>query len=103
MALMTRVRGPVGVEREGLMSDEVDDQGDELDGDAGVVDCVGGWRARVARGWLTSLVTTQFISISAPGALGLLPPQVVRGTSERSPPPEERGMSSWHERGEGCQ
>ena len=27
---------------------------------AGVVDCVGGWRARVARGWLTSLVTTKF-------------------------------------------
>ena len=63
------------VERRWLVSDEGDDQGGGADGDAGVLDFVGGGRAlMVARGWPTSLVTTQFMFISVPNSLGLLPP-----------------------------
>ena len=70
------VRGGRGaVERGCLVSGEVDRPGGGADGGAGVLDFVGGRRAlMVARGWPTSLVTTKFMSISAPDALGLLPP-----------------------------
>ena len=70
---MARVKG--AVEWRSLVSDEVDRQCGGADGDAGVLDFVGGGRAlMVARGWPTSLVTTKFMSIRVPNALGLLPP-----------------------------
>ena len=57
-----------------------------IDSGAGLVDFVGHQEVHVIR---------------VPSAMGLLPPREVEVTSEAPPPPEERGMSSWRDRGEG--
>ena len=81
---MTRVRG--AVERRWLVGNEVNEQRGGADSDAGVLDFIGHHEVQ---------------SIRVPDAVGLLPPREGKVTSERPPPPQERGMSSWRKRGEG--